>query len=128
MNFFKQTRSDNCLETCASILTGIDVSLFPNLSEISSEDAKFFKVLNGWLTKNYGLYLETIKYEDDENFYNRGLGIAVGDSPNQKGELHAVLWDSDRHLIVFDPAPSNKGLIGEPTHFIIIVKHFSVPE
>lgn len=48
-----------------------------------------------------------------------GAVIARGKSPREKA--HAVLWDDDG--LLHDPHPSRAGLVGEPTHAMLILSH-----
>lgn len=128
MEFIKQTKfkeEGNCLEACISSLTGISLGSFPDLSEVDAEDGKFWGVLNQYLRDSHGLYVESIKFENYNNHYDRGLIIAVGQSHGSSDMLHAVLWDFEEQEIIFDPSPSNNGINGKPISYCILVKYFS---
>lgn len=126
VKFIKQTKLNNCLEACITSLTGIPLQDFPDLAHIASEDANWWKVLNKFLQKKYKIYCETITYSESKNYYDRGIAVAIGDSPNMKNELHAVLWDTEKDEMIFDPSPDNKGLKGKPNSFAILVNYYSV--
>lgn len=123
MDYFKQTRPDNCLETCIAILTKIPIESFPDLSHFDKNNGnESMTVLNEWLVLNHSLYCETLII-DCPSYYKRGIVIALGDSP-RTGMLHAVLWDYENYGIVFDPSPANDGLKGKPSYFGVIINYF----
>ena len=130
MKYINQNRygkQGNCLEACISSLTGIPLDNFPDMSGIESTDGAFWKILNNWLRVNHGIYVDSILFDfDNSNKFERGLMIAVGDSPSLKDELHAVLWDMDSNKMIFDPSPLNEGLKGKPKSFCMLIKYFRI--
>jgi hypothetical protein len=127
MEFIKQTKfkeEGNCLEACIASLTGIALENFPDLSEVEADDGRFWGVLNQYLRESHNIYVESVKFEDYNNHYERGLIIAIGQSQISNDMLHAVLWDFEKQRMIFDPYPSNCGIVGEPVSYGIIVNHY----
>jgi hypothetical protein len=129
MEFIKQTKygkEGNCLEACISSLTGISLESFPDLTEIESVNGEWWKILNNWLRKKHKLFIDSVIFDfENANEFERGLMIAVGDSPNLEGELHATIWDMDNNEMIFDPSPSNEGIKGDPHSFCMIINYYN---
>lgn len=124
MTFIKQTVSGegigNCLGACISSLTGIDLSEFP-IHHDGSIDGDWAKRINKIL-KPYGYQMIAFDFTKETLEIIDTPIIAGGDSPNYEGQKHVVLWRNGKML--FDPAPSNKGLKGDPKYYILILPYW----
>lgn len=117
----------NCLEACISSLTGIPLKEFPDLSKINQGDTSFWKILNTFLQREHSMYCESITYELGKNDHKRGIIIAIVDSLTSKDLTHAILWDTEKNEMIFDPSPTEGNIKRKPRSFAILINYYIHP-
>ena len=111
----------NCHQACLASILETSLEKVPNFWEGNEEDTEgFWKDQREWL-KSRGWNIVNIRFEEEHDV-RRILGtavvIAVGKSPRDINNYHAVVWQNGK--IIHDPHPSKDGLVGEPEEFSIL--------
>jgi hypothetical protein len=113
-----QRTSTDCFSACLSWLLRLPQDEVPDFTDPEDpHSGKFYHSAAAWLNAR-GLRMMMIEWRDLPAMLG-GPVIARGTSPRENA--HAVLWDDDGML--HDPHPSRAGLVGEPTHAMLILSH-----
>lgn len=113
-----QRTDSDCFSACLSWLLKLPQDDVPDFTDPEDPNSgKFYHNVADFLNAR-GLRMMMIEWRDMPAWIG-GAVIARGTSPREKA--HAVLWDDDG--LVHDPHPSRTGLVGEPTHAMLILSH-----
>ncbi len=113
-----QRTDSDCFSACLSWLLKLPQDEVPDFTDLEDPNSgKFYHNVADFL-KARGLRMMMIEWRDMPAWMG-GPVIARGTSPREKA--HAVLWDDDG--MMHDPHPSRDGLVGEPTHAMLILSH-----
>jgi hypothetical protein len=116
-----QRTGSDCFSACLSWLLKLPQDEVPDFTDPEDPNSgKFYHNVADFLNAR-GLRMMMIEWRDLPAMLG-GPVIARGTSPREKA--HAVLWDDDG--LMHDPHPSRDGLVGEPTHAMLILSHNSV--
>jgi hypothetical protein len=111
MNKQRQTtfgdKTGNCWSACIASLLEVPLEIIPSFC-VDDPDNWWDNTCK-WLEENYGLWMLNLEYT---SCTPKGYWIATGKSP--RGDfLHCIIYYDNK--MVFDPHPSDLGIIGEPT-------------
>jgi len=113
-----QRTGSDCFSACLSWLLKLPQDEVPDFTDREDPNSgKFYHNVGNFLRPR-GLRMMMIEWRDMPAWIG-GAVIARGTSPREKA--HSVLWDDDG--MMHDPHPSRAGLIGEPTHAMLILSH-----
>lgn len=113
-----QRTDSDCFSACLSWLLRLPQDEVPDFTDREDPNSgKFYHNVADFLSAR-GLRMMMIEWRDLPACLG-GPVIARGKSPREKA--HAVLWDDDG--LMHDPHPSRAGLVGEPTHAMLILSH-----
>jgi hypothetical protein len=113
-----QRTGSDCFSACLSWLLKLPQDEVPDFTDPEDPNSgKFYHNVADFLNAR-GLRMMMIEWRDLPAMLG-GPVIARGTSPREKA--HAVLWDDDG--LMHDPHPSRDGLVGEPTHAMLILSH-----
>jgi hypothetical protein len=114
--FPTQRTTSDCFSACLSWLLGLPQDEVPDFTDPDdARSGQFYRNLSDWLRPR-GLRLMMVEWRDMPPMLG-GPIIVRGISPREKA--HAVLWDDNG--LLHDPHPSRAGLIGDPTHAMLIL-------
>lgn len=122
MKYLKQTKTGiegNCLAACIANLLSVPIEAVPGYAGYD-----WFPILNKWLIAHHGQEILIFDYNQLQQFTIDTPVIAVGVSPNYHAMDHAVLWQ--RGQLLFDPSPTDKGLLGSPSYFLVFKKDIAL--
>lgn len=115
-DFPTQRTGSDCFSACLSWMLGVPQDAVPDFTDPDdARSGRFYHNVADWLRPR-GLRMMMIEWRDMPPMLG-GPVIARGTSPREKA--HAVLWDDSG--LLHDPHPSRAGLVGEPTHAMLIL-------
>lgn len=113
-----QRTDSDCFSACLSWLLKLPQDEVPDFTDREDPNSgRFYHNVADFLNAR-GLRMMMIEWRAMPAWIG-GPVIARGTSPREKA--HAVLWDDDG--LMHDPHPSRAGLVGEPTHAMLILSH-----
>lgn len=114
-------KKGNCHQACLASVLEESLEDIPNFWEGNEENVEgFWKDQRKWL-RFRGWNIINVRFEEEYNIkesLNEAIVIAMGKSPRDISNYHAVVWQSGE--IIHDPHPSKDGLIGKPKEFSIL--------
>ena len=132
MKLIKQTKFGiygDCLESCISSLTGVNVDDIPVYNKEKYAGIDYWHVFNKNIAKKFGFYLDFTQSDilsgDCGYVRPNTLCIALGYSGGQTEILHAVIWDAYEDELFFDPSPGNEGLDTYPLNFVFLTNYYN---
>lgn len=115
-DFPTQRTTSDCFSACLSWMLDLQQDDVPDFTDKDdARSGRFYHNVAEFLRPR-GLRMMLVEWRDMPPMLG-GPVIARGISPREKA--HAVLWSDDG--LLHDPHPSRAGLIGEPTHAMLIL-------
>lgn len=108
----------DCLRACVASIFEFPIEDMPNFWEQTQDSLRFWKLVNDWLSENYGRKCIVIAVDEDNMFFISGLVCVAIGSTSRSSEQHAVVWCDG---VLYDPHPSKIGITGEPSSYAVFV-------
>lgn len=111
--FPTQRTTSDCFSACLSWLLGLPQDDVPDFT--GPDEGGFYRRVADWLRPR-GLRMMLIGWPDMPAMLG---GPIIARGLSERNKAHAVVWDDNG--LLHDPHPSRAGLVGEPTHAMLII-------